>query len=883
MTLDSASPTPSSTTLKAASRASSKASATPPPQAQPKKGKKATPNPPQFIGHLPVAREDALRTFRQIPENWYQYAKLGKSREAMEGSTCDCEYEEGEHAALGRDNLDHACGPRSNCINRLTQVECLEEECHCRQFCQNQRFQRKEYAPIEIVKTEKKGFGLRAEQDIQRDTFIYEYVGDVVNSPSFKKRMRDYAKEGIQHFYFMMLQKDEFIDATKSGGIGRFANHSCSPNCYVAKWTVGDRVRMGIFAKRNIKKYEELTFNYNVDRYGHQAQTCYCGEPNCVGYIGGKTQTDVAVIDDVYLEALGITDADELMELKGSKKKKGKKIDDPDFMPKMKPIKREEVPKVVQALRQVQSAKVLYKILLRLKTTEDASALREFMRLRGFSVMRMILDEFAKDMTIVAMALECMTTWPLEKRNKVEDSKITDPVKKYAEMEDETVKNVATKLLETWDKLEIAYRIPRLARDPSQKRKSDLAEVVTLPHEDPRPKRVRYNIPEDEEFVDFKATLRPPIQHTAPPPSPPKPRAPSPPPRKVSYLNLADEKKKLLERAQQLAAEQARAHEERAKADRESKERAERKQREKESRRAARKAEKAKAREERKAREREKKKHQTPEEKEAGKEKRLLKLVGEVVVKSMSKYAKGLPRDVFKKQAKELTHIIAEKEKKSSSFKEGKLDALSEEKVYKMKKFSRDYIAKVMRKYQEKEKGKASRRPAGDDAASASATPGASTSGTPGASTSSAALDTPDMEMTVEEAMDMEPDADDKDEKDESDSESESDSEDEEKDGEAEAGKPNAEGDATPDVSGNGRSGDGIPDDGKGGRMDVDEEPKSAMDVDGSERSAMPDAAPPDVVMKDGTSDGLSIPSPIGGSSTTQDPRLRSRSVTASA
>ena len=76
-----------------------------------------------------------------------------------------------------------------------------------------------------------------------------------------------------------------------------------------------------------------------------------------------------------------------------------------------------------------------------------------------------------------------MTTWPLEKRNKVEDSKIADPVKKYAEMEDETVKNVATKvrhncpcaahrltsadgqLLETWEKLEIAYRIPRLARD----------------------------------------------------------------------------------------------------------------------------------------------------------------------------------------------------------------------------------------------------------------------------------------------------------------------------------------------------------------------------------------------------------------------------------
>jgi histone-lysine N-methyltransferase SETD2 len=60
----------------------------------------------------------------------------------------------------------------------------------------------------------------------------------------------------------------QFIDATKNGGIGRFANHSCNPNCYVAKWTVGDGVRMGIFAKRLIRKHEELTFNYNVDRYG---------------------------------------------------------------------------------------------------------------------------------------------------------------------------------------------------------------------------------------------------------------------------------------------------------------------------------------------------------------------------------------------------------------------------------------------------------------------------------------------------------------------------------------------------------------------------------------------------------------------------------------
>ena len=77
---------------------------------------------------------------------------------------------------------------------------------------------------------------------------------------------------------------------------------------------------MGIFTKRDLKANEELTFNYNVDRYGcvchvlvlkgwgltgeqrHTAQECYCGEPNCVGFIGGKTQTDIGGMDDLYLD-----------------------------------------------------------------------------------------------------------------------------------------------------------------------------------------------------------------------------------------------------------------------------------------------------------------------------------------------------------------------------------------------------------------------------------------------------------------------------------------------------------------------------------------------------------------------------------------------------
>lgn len=38
---------------------------------------------------------------------------------------------------------------------------------------------------------------------------MYEYIGEVVAEKTFRKRMQLYAEEGIRHFYFMMLQKEE--------------------------------------------------------------------------------------------------------------------------------------------------------------------------------------------------------------------------------------------------------------------------------------------------------------------------------------------------------------------------------------------------------------------------------------------------------------------------------------------------------------------------------------------------------------------------------------------------------------------------------------------------------------------------------------------------
>ncbi|OAX37722.1 hypothetical protein K503DRAFT_719344 [Rhizopogon vinicolor AM-OR11-026] len=687
---------------------SSKPEPSPPPKREPSESVvnvKPKPTGPQLIGELPRAEAAALATFEEIPDNHYQYGTLGRSREEGESMTCDCQYEHGV------DDPSDACGHGSDCINRLTQVECLADDCRCHIHCQNQRFQRKEYGVIEIVQTEKKGFGLRAGADLLKDSFIYEYVGDVVSHPSFMKRMRQYGEEGVKHFYFMMLQKDEYIDATKRGGIGRFANHSCNPNCYVAKWTVGKHVRMGIFSNRHIRKDEELTFNYNVDRYGHEPQACYCGEHNCVGFLGGKTQTDIAGMDDLYLDALGISDEVEMLGLKGSKKRKGKKLDE-DYMPELKPLLEKDIPKVVQAIRQTQSKKVLFKLLTRIKITEDQAALRQIMRLRGFSLMHNILEDHVKDIDITITALEAMIRWPLIQRNKVDDSKITIPVQACLESDNESMKGFAQKLLDYWDTLEVAYRIPKRIKADGEEEQTlhQIAMMESLEGEIRPLKKLKWEdspVPFRLTPKGFRSKVTISNQVVAPRYTP------------VLLPQYTGSKKE--EIAAVIAAAKAAAEAEAAKVPPQLPPPEKKKEK----------------------KERPPKKIQTAEEKEANKEKRLLKLVGAVVVKCMSKYSKKLDHDQFKKYAKELTHVIAEKEKKSSSYKDGKLDALSDEKTSKIKKFAKEYIVKVLRRL-EKSKRKAS----------SSDGPAASSFANADEHEQEEGGDVP-MMMSVEEAMDL--------------------------------------------------------------------------------------------------------------------------------
>jgi SET domain-containing protein len=347
-------------------------------------------------------------------------------------------------------------------------MECVGD-CACGSACQNQRFQRREYADVSVIKTEKKGHGLRTNTDMQAGDFIFEYIGEVINEPQFRRRMLAYDDQGIKHFYFMSLSKGEFVDATKKGNLGRFCNHSCNPNCYVDKWVVGDKLRMGIFAEKKIKAGEELVFNYNVDRYGANPQPCYCGESNCTGFIGGKTQTERATkLSAATIEALGIEDADSwdtVVAKKSKKKKTGE--DDEEYVESVeaKELEADGVTKVMAALMQCKEKWIAVKLLQRIQRCKDEQVRNRVVKVHGYQILNSQLAAWKEDENVVLQILDILDQFPRITRNKIVDSKIETTLQPFTSHQDDRVSEKSKALLDSWARLEVAYRIPRKKRE----------------------------------------------------------------------------------------------------------------------------------------------------------------------------------------------------------------------------------------------------------------------------------------------------------------------------------------------------------------------------------------------------------------------------------
>lgn len=118
--------------------------------------------------------------------------------------------------------------------------------------------------------------GVFAKKDIPEETKIIEYVGEKVTHTEADRRTNS-------KIFAFILNKRYCIDGDVLYNTAKYINHSCDPNSEV------DIIKghIWVIAAKDIKKGEEITYNYNFefDKDDFGEHPCRCGTKRCIGYI----------------------------------------------------------------------------------------------------------------------------------------------------------------------------------------------------------------------------------------------------------------------------------------------------------------------------------------------------------------------------------------------------------------------------------------------------------------------------------------------------------------------------------------------------------------------------------------------------------------------
>lgn len=109
-----------------------------------------------------------------------------------------------------------------------------------------------------------------------------EYRGQRISHDEGDRRY-PLPRSGPHHTFLFAIDDDVVIDGGSGGNSARLINHSCDPNCE----SVIEGGRVWIHALRNIRKGEELSYDYHLHLEGRvtaadrKRYPCACGAANC--------------------------------------------------------------------------------------------------------------------------------------------------------------------------------------------------------------------------------------------------------------------------------------------------------------------------------------------------------------------------------------------------------------------------------------------------------------------------------------------------------------------------------------------------------------------------------------------------------------------------
>lgn len=145
---------------------------------------------------------------------------------------------------------------------------------------------------IRFEKSKIEGFGVKTTIPIRKGEKVIEYIGEVIRPIIADKRQINYEKMGNHGTYVFKADSDHYLDATFRGGIARWINHSCDPNCESRIIKLNGRFAVVLVAIKDINPCEELTYDYKLPYEPEdKAIKCLCGSPNCRGWLNRDKNT----------------------------------------------------------------------------------------------------------------------------------------------------------------------------------------------------------------------------------------------------------------------------------------------------------------------------------------------------------------------------------------------------------------------------------------------------------------------------------------------------------------------------------------------------------------------------------------------------------------
>jgi SET domain-containing protein len=115
------------------------------------------------------------------------------------------------------------------------------------------------------------GYGFFAKKDIKKGEFVFRMIGKM-----HKLNLRT-KEEAMSNPNMIGIKKDVWLDPSL---ISMPINHSCDP-------TTGIKGKVTFVGLRDIKKDEEITFDYSISEDSDWEMPCECGAKNCRKVIKG--------------------------------------------------------------------------------------------------------------------------------------------------------------------------------------------------------------------------------------------------------------------------------------------------------------------------------------------------------------------------------------------------------------------------------------------------------------------------------------------------------------------------------------------------------------------------------------------------------------------